>query len=237
MILQIYKYLICKKRVGPRVMLMVFSQIEKICKVANKPLVVTYTGLIQACIDCGNVKDGAYIFSHMKDFCSPNLVTCNIMLKGFLKHGMFDEGKELFQKMLEDGSHIKNRLDQKVLVAPDIYTFNTLLDACIAEKRWDDFEYAYEKMLHHGFHFNSKRHLPMILSASRAGKVSAYVFCVSFFGCHVIEYNVQNDHLMFLLGACEIQKFGGSAYLILRFFSFIISFSLRQRYKKNSQRQ
>ncbi|XP_062094569.1 pentatricopeptide repeat-containing protein At1g30610, chloroplastic [Humulus lupulus] len=146
------------------------AQVEKICKVANKPLVVTYTGLIQACLDSGNVEDGAYMFNHMKKFCSPNLVTCNIMLKAYLKHGMFKEGKELFQMMLEDGSGFRSKANHNVLVAPDIYTFNTLLDACVSEKRWDDFEYFYKKMLHRGYHFNSKRHLQMILEASRAGK-------------------------------------------------------------------
>lgn len=145
-------------------------QIDKICKVASKPLVVTYTGLIQACLDSGNVEDGAYIFSHMEDFCSPNLVTCNILLKGYLKHGKFNEAKELFQKMLVDRSQVKSKADHKVLVAPDIYTFNTMLDACIAEKRWCDFEYVYKKMLQHGHHFNAKRHLQMILDASRVGK-------------------------------------------------------------------
>ncbi|XP_024022783.1 pentatricopeptide repeat-containing protein At1g30610, chloroplastic isoform X2 [Morus notabilis] len=152
-------------------------QIDKICKVASKPLVVTYTGLIQACLDSGNIEDGAYIFNHMKDFCSRNLVTCNIMLKGYLKHGKFKEAKELFEKMLQDASLIKSKADHKALVAPDIYTFNTMFDACITEKKWDDFEYAYKKMLHHGYHFNAKRHLQMILNASRVGKfVNSMVF-------------------------------------------------------------
>ncbi|KAM1350595.1 hypothetical protein ACFX2F_004531 [Malus domestica] len=31
-------------------------QIEKICKVANKPLVVSYTGLIQPCLEAGSLK-------------------------------------------------------------------------------------------------------------------------------------------------------------------------------------
>ncbi|KAH7545584.1 hypothetical protein FEM48_Zijuj01G0109000 [Ziziphus jujuba var. spinosa] len=146
------------------------KQIKKICKVANKPLVVTYTGLVQACLDSGNIQDAEYIFNQMKDFCSPNLVTCNIMLKAYLEHGMFKEAKELFLEMLEDGNHISSKSDYKVRVIPDIYTFNTLLDACTAEKRWDDFEYVFKRMLHHGFHFNAKRHLRMILDASRAGK-------------------------------------------------------------------
>ncbi|EEF28597.1 pentatricopeptide repeat-containing protein, putative [Ricinus communis] len=146
-------------------------QIEKICRVANKPLVVTYTGLIQACLDSGNIHNAVYIFNQMKHFCSPNLVTFNVMLKAYFEHGLFEDAKELFHKMTEDSNHIRGNHDYKVRVIPDIYTFNTMLDACISEKSWDDFEYVYRRMLHHGFHFNGKRHLRMILDASRAGKV------------------------------------------------------------------
>ncbi|XP_031247563.1 pentatricopeptide repeat-containing protein At1g30610, chloroplastic [Pistacia vera] len=146
-------------------------QIEKICKVANKPLVVTYTGLIQACLDSGHIENATEIFNQMKDFCSPNLVTCNIMLKAYVEHGMFEEAKKLFQKMSEDSNRLSRGPDNRGLVVPDIYTFNTMLDACIKEKRWDDLEHVYKKMLHHGFHFNAKRHVRMILDASRAGRV------------------------------------------------------------------
>lgn len=145
-------------------------QIEKICKVANKPLVVTYTGLIQACLDSGSIENGTYVFTQMENFCSPNLVTCNIMLKGYLDHGMYEEAKKLFQKMLEDGYNISSKSGFELRVTPDIYTFNTLLDACITEKRWDDFEYFYKRMLHSGYNFNIKRHLRMILDACKAGK-------------------------------------------------------------------
>ncbi|XP_044496901.1 pentatricopeptide repeat-containing protein At1g30610, chloroplastic-like [Mangifera indica] len=146
-------------------------QIEKICKVANKPLVVTYTGLIQACLDSGNIENAAEIFNQMKDFCSPNLVTCNIMLKAYLENGFFEEAKKLFQRMSEDSSRHSWEPDNRGLVVPDIYTFNTMLDACIVEKRWDDLEHVYKKMLQHGFHFNAKRHVRIILDASRAGRV------------------------------------------------------------------
>lgn len=137
---------------------------------------VTYTGLVQACLDSGNIQDAEYIFSQMKDAYSPNLVTCNIMLKAYLQHEMFQKAKELFQKMLKDGNNISNKADYKVQVIPDIYTFNTLLDACIVEKRWDDFEYVFKRMLQHGYHFNAKRHLRMLLDASRAGKVNFLCF-------------------------------------------------------------
>ncbi|KAK4399493.1 Pentatricopeptide repeat-containing protein, chloroplastic [Sesamum angolense] len=145
--------------------------IDKICKVANKPLVVTYTGLIQACVDAGDVGNGAYIFKHMQKFCSPNLVTCNIMLKAFLDHGMFEEAKQLFLRLLENGNFIRHEEDYKVRVIPDIYSFNTMLDACALEQKWDDLEFVYAQMLKYGHHFNAKRHLRLILDARRAGKV------------------------------------------------------------------
>ncbi|WCJ24390.1 pentatricopeptide (PPR) repeat-containing protein [Euphorbia peplus] len=148
-------------------------QIEKICKVANKPLVVTLTGLLQACLDSGNIENAVYIFKQMKQFCSPNLVTCNVMLKAYLEHGLFEEAKELFHKMREDSSNIRSVDDYKIRVMPDIYSFNLMLDACITKNIWEDFEDVYGSMLYHGHHFNGKRHLRMILDASRAGKGKA----------------------------------------------------------------
>ncbi|XVF84102.1 hypothetical protein PTKIN_Ptkin16aG0547700 [Pterospermum kingtungense] len=145
-------------------------QIEKICKVASKPLVVTYTGLIQACLESGNIQDGAYIFNQMQNFCSPNLVTCNIMLKAYLDHGLFNQAKDLLKKMSEDANRISIKSDNLLQVTPDSYTFNLMLDACIEQKKWDEFEHVYGRMLHYGFHFNAKRHLRMILDAARAGK-------------------------------------------------------------------
>lgn len=147
------------------------SQIDKVCKVASKPLVVTYTGLIQACLDSGDVQNGAYVFSQMQKFCTPNLITCNIMIKAFLDHGMFEEAKQLFLSLLENGNFIKHEEDYKVRVIPDIYSFNTMLEACYAKQKWDDLEFVYEQMLKYGHHFNAKRHLRLILDARCAGKV------------------------------------------------------------------
>lgn len=144
---------------------------DKICKVAKKPLVVTYTGLIQACLDSGNVQNGAYIFSQMHKFCSPNIVTFNIMIKAYIENKLFEKAKDLFQKILDGAHYISSVSDYKNRVIPDNFMFNTMLAACIEEKRWDDFEKFYRRMLHHGYHFNPKRHLWMILEASRSGKV------------------------------------------------------------------
>lgn len=144
------------------------KQVDKICKVASKPLVVTYTGLIQACLTNGNIHDATSIFNHMQKYCSPNTVTCNIMLKAYFAYGMFDEAKLLFQKMTQSGRK-GSKINSRII--PDLYTFNMMLESCIREKRWDDFEYAYEQMLQHGHPFNTKRHLWMVLQASVAGKV------------------------------------------------------------------
>lgn len=158
-----------------------FSQIKKICKVANKPLVVTYTGLIQACLNSGNIQDGEYIFNQMNDFCSPNLVTYNIMMQAYVTHGCLKKAKELFEKILEDANHISSKSDYKSRVIPDLHTFNTLLNAYFAERRWDDFEFVYKQMLDHGYHFNAKRHLSMIMNASKAGKVILLSSCFFLF--------------------------------------------------------
>ncbi|XP_059288145.1 pentatricopeptide repeat-containing protein At1g30610, chloroplastic [Lycium ferocissimum] len=146
-------------------------QMEKICKVATKPLVVTYTGLIQACLDSGDIQSGAYIFNHMHQFCSPNLITYNIMLKAYLDSGMFEEAKQMFFKLLGNGNSISNKLDGKDKVFPDVYTFNLMLDAWAAGKKWDDLEFAYSHMLKYGHHFNAKRHMQIVLDSCRAGKV------------------------------------------------------------------
>ncbi|KAL4586341.1 hypothetical protein LXL04_010977 [Taraxacum kok-saghyz] len=147
-------------------------QIEKVCKVANKPLVVTYTGLIQACLDSKKIESGVKIFNHMCKFCSPNLVTYNIMIKGYLDHDKFEDAKKLFCELLENGDRVKSKGDYARVVLPDIHTFNLMLDACFVNKNWDNFEFIYIKMLQHGYFFNPKRHCSMVLEAYKAGKVN-----------------------------------------------------------------
>ncbi|ERN07656.1 pentatricopeptide repeat-containing protein At1g30610, chloroplastic [Amborella trichopoda] len=144
-------------------------QVEKICKVANKPLVMTFTGLMQTCLEVGNVKDGEYIFRHMQKYCSPNIVTCNIVLKSYAQNGFFKEAKDLFQAILDGGAKFRGETDRERLL-PDKCTFNTMLEACSASKQWDDIESVYMRMVHHGYQFDLKYHLRLVLEASRAGK-------------------------------------------------------------------
>jgi pentatricopeptide repeat protein len=144
-------------------------QVEKICKVANKPLVVTYTGLIQICIDNGGMENAKYIFNHMCNYCSPNTVTCNIMLKSYIKHGMLEDAKDLLHDILN--CRIRSKADSSQVATADKFTFNTFMEACAAAKRWNDFEYAFREMLLNGYHFDERRHLRMVLDAYRHGKV------------------------------------------------------------------
>ncbi|CAN4081916.1 unnamed protein product [Withania somnifera] len=144
---------------------------EKLCKVATKPLVVTYTGLIQACLDSGDIQSGAYIFNHMDQFCSPNLTTYNIVLKAYLDSGMFEEANQMFFKLLDNGNFISSKLDGKDKVFPDVHTFNLMLDACAAEKKWDDLKFAYSHMLKYEYHCNAKRHIQIVLDSCRTGEV------------------------------------------------------------------
>ncbi|KAL6615778.1 hypothetical protein ACP70R_038048 [Stipagrostis hirtigluma subsp. patula] len=143
-------------------------QVEKICKVANKPLVVTYTGLIQTCIDNGSMDNAKYIFNEMRSYCSPNNVTCNIMLKSYLEHGMFEDAKDLLQNIVN--GRIRSKVDSSQNAVADKFSFNTFMEACAKAKRWNDFEYAFREMLSNGYHFDERRHLRMALDAYRNGK-------------------------------------------------------------------
>lgn len=143
-------------------------QVEKICKVANKPLVVTYTGLIQTCIDNGCMENAKYIFNEMCNYCSPNNVTCNIMLKSYIEHGMFEDAKDILENILN--GRIRSKVDSSQKAVADKFTFNTFLEACAEAKKWNDFEYAFREMLSNGYHFDERRHLRMVLDAYRNGK-------------------------------------------------------------------
>ncbi|KAL6845396.1 hypothetical protein ACP4OV_024891 [Aristida adscensionis] len=144
-------------------------QVEKICKVAKKPLVVTYTGLIQTCIDNGSMENAKYIFNEMCNYCSPNNVTCNIMLKSYLEHGMFEDAKDLLQNILN--GRIRSKVDTSQNAVADKFTFNTFMEACAEAKMWNDFEYVFREMLSNGYHFDERRHLRMVLDAYRSGKI------------------------------------------------------------------
>lgn len=117
------------------------------------------------------METGTYIFKQMQNFCSPNTVTFNIMLKSYIEHGMLEEAKALFKKMLDLSHQISSKADSRLAAVPDKFTFNTMIEAFAEAKQWDDSANTYMQMLHHGFYFDKKRHLRLVLDAFREGKV------------------------------------------------------------------
>lgn len=123
---------------------------------------MTYTGLIQTCIDSNNIENARYIFNQMQNFCAPNLVTYNIMLKSYKQEKMFDDAKGLFNEIINGK------------VVPDKFTFNTMMEACVENGKFEDFERVFLQMLRHGHHFDERKHLKMVMDAFKAGKVLSF---------------------------------------------------------------
>jgi pentatricopeptide repeat protein len=109
----------------------------------------------------------------MFNYCSPNNVTSNIMLKSYLEHGMFEDVKDLLHSILN--GRIRSKVDLNQSAIADKFTFNTFMEACAEANRWDDFEYAFREMLSNGYHFNERRHLCMVLMLTGAGRYLSHI--------------------------------------------------------------
>lgn len=142
-------------------------QVEKICRVGNKPLYVAYTGLIQACMESGHLQECTFIFHEMQKVCAPNIITCNMMMKLYAQNQMLKEAKSLFQQIKKGRIGPQN---SDVLLKPDIITYTAMLEACARAQEWDYFETVYQNMLLEGYQFDNKQHSSLIVAASKAGK-------------------------------------------------------------------
>lgn len=98
----------------------------------------------------------------MQNFCAPNLVTYNIMLKSYKQEKMFDDAKGLFNEIINGK------------VVPNKFTFNTMMEACVENGKFEDFERVFLQMLRHGHHFDERKHLKMVMDAFKAGKVLSF---------------------------------------------------------------
>ncbi|XP_057854011.1 pentatricopeptide repeat-containing protein At5g67570, chloroplastic isoform X2 [Cryptomeria japonica] len=146
-------------------------QVEKIRRVAKKPLYVTYTGLIKASMDSGHLQDCITIFDHMQKFCAPNIITCNMMLKLYGQHHMFKEATSLFEGIKRGKIWPQKFSDGDPTLIPDITTYIAMLEACMVVQEWDYFENVYQDMLLKGYQLDKRQHSSLIVAASRAGKV------------------------------------------------------------------
>ncbi|XP_073302050.1 uncharacterized protein [Primulina huaijiensis] len=100
--------------------------------------VKSVNALLSACVSAGNYYEIEGIFKQMemKWKVKPDVVSYNIVIKGFCEMGKLDRGLALFDDMLR-----KNGAN------PDLITFNTLLNRLYEDKRFDDGENMWKQMV------------------------------------------------------------------------------------------
>jgi pentatricopeptide repeat protein len=140
----------------------IWRQVEKIKRLPHaRPLEVTFTGMIRSSMDGGHIDDCICIFEYMQDHCAPNVGTVNTMLKVYSQNDMFSTAKVLFEEVKVAKSDLR----------PDAYTYNLMLGASSCAHQWEYFEHVYKEMILSGYHLDQNKHLPLLVKASRAGKV------------------------------------------------------------------
>ncbi|PON66774.1 Tetratricopeptide-like helical domain containing protein [Parasponia andersonii] len=147
-------------------------EVEKMKKLSNtRPLAVTFTGMIVASMHGGHIDNCISIFENMKNYCSPNIGTMNIMLKVYGRNDMFSEAKVLFEEIKRAGSDSLPSLDsQNTFLVPDEYTYSSILEASASALQWEYFEYVYKEMVLSGYQLDQSKHASLLLEASRTGK-------------------------------------------------------------------
>ncbi|KDP45941.1 hypothetical protein JCGZ_11844 [Jatropha curcas] len=143
--------------------------------------------LISMYAKCGEIHDAYKIFSHM---ISHDLISWNSMIMGFSHHGLATEALNVFEAMLESGTH------------PNSVTFLGVLSACshagLLSKGWELFNamnnvYVIQPGLEH--------YICMIDLLGRAGKVKeAEEF--------ILGLPVETNHAIWgaLLGLCSFSE-------------------------------
>ncbi|XP_027180070.1 pentatricopeptide repeat-containing protein At5g67570, chloroplastic [Coffea eugenioides] len=147
-------------------------EVEKLKNVhRTRPVEVTFTGMILAAMDGGNLNGCLAIFEHCKRCCSPDIGVINAMLKVYGLNDMFLEARELFEEIRRDypGSGIFQNCWASSL-SPDIYTFSLMLEVSASAMQWEYFEYVYKEMTLGGHKLHQNKHASMLVEASRAGK-------------------------------------------------------------------
>merc|ERR550514_2196115 len=92
-------------------------------KTSGAPLSpLVYNCLLDACVQCGDMKSAEEYFAQMKQLEYADVVSYNTMLKSYLQQNRSEEAQRLLQEMLERGLPA-NRV-----------TYNELLNAKVASK-------------------------------------------------------------------------------------------------------
>ncbi|KAG9134522.1 hypothetical protein Leryth_000878 [Lithospermum erythrorhizon] len=88
---------------------------------ASQPDHVTYTTVISAFVKAGTMDKAMEVLAEMTRIGVPaNLVTYNILLKGYCQQLQVDKAKELIREMIDS-----------VGIEPDVVSYNTVIDGCI----------------------------------------------------------------------------------------------------------
>ncbi|KAK1323431.1 Pentatricopeptide repeat-containing protein [Acorus calamus] len=146
-------------------------EVEKLKRLPlTKPLEVTFTGMIQSCLDGGYVHDCLSIFELMKDYCTPNIGTVNLMLKIYGRVDMFAKAKDLFEATKMASLCSKPSHTDLASLTTDVYTYSSMLEASANAHQWEYFEYVYKEMSLCNYQLDQHKHARLLVEASRAGK-------------------------------------------------------------------
>ncbi|VAH74209.1 unnamed protein product [Triticum turgidum subsp. durum] len=146
-------------------------QVEKMEQLRlTKPLEFAFTGMILASFDGGYISECISIFESMKDYCTPNIGTINVMLKVYGRCDMFGKAKDLFEtttySVCSSQPHIRDHSSLKA----DMYTYSSMLEASASAQQWEYFENVYRQMTLSQHHLDQSKNSWLLIKASRAGK-------------------------------------------------------------------
>ncbi|VFQ82407.1 unnamed protein product [Cuscuta campestris] len=142
-----------------------FFEIEKLKRLCqDRPLAVTFTGMILSSMEGGHTDNCISIYEHCKKCCEPDIGIVNAMLKVYGRNDMFLEAKELYEftKKVNAGSQSS--------LCPDVYTFSSMLEASARALQWEYFDSVYKEMTLVGYQLDTKKHAYLLVDASKAGK-------------------------------------------------------------------
>ncbi|XP_062211658.1 pentatricopeptide repeat-containing protein At5g67570, chloroplastic isoform X2 [Phragmites australis] len=147
------------------------SQVQKLKQhPLTKPLEYTFTGMILASFDGGYIYECISIFESMKDQCTPNIGTVNVMLKVYGRCDMFGKAKDLFETTKACFSGSQTYDHEHSSFKADAYTYSSMLEASASAQQWEYFEYVYREMALSHHHLAQSKYSWLLIKASRAGK-------------------------------------------------------------------
>lgn len=136
----------------------------------TKPLEYTFTGMILASFDGGYIYECISIFESMKEYCTPNIGTVNVMLKVYGRCDMFGKAKDLFETTKGCFSNSQTYVHEHSSLEADAYTYSSMLEASASAQQWEYFEYVYREMALSHHHLDQRKYSWLLIKACRAGK-------------------------------------------------------------------